>query len=144
MTSPAAWLARAQSLGSAYVAVLRAEVTAALQDLAASGRSVLRAALFATVTIALGFWTVGLLVYFLIEMLTLWLPRWGAVGAVFGLFLLSTLILAAVTVSRARRVEAPTTLLERRVRDHAAWWQGRIAAESEGSATAAEGEEEEA
>ncbi len=142
MTSPAGWLARAQSLGAAYFAVMRAEMTAALQDLAETGRSVLRAALFATVTIALGFWTVGLLVYFLIEMLTLWLPRWGAVGAVFGLFLLGTLIFAAVAVSRARRIEAPTTMLERRLRDHSTWWQGRIAADSAAAELTAENEED--
>ena len=48
MTSPAGWLARLQQLGSAYFAVLRAEATAALQDLSASGRSLLRAALLFT------------------------------------------------------------------------------------------------
>lgn len=133
MTGPAGWLARAQNLGSAYLAVLRAEIAAALADLSASGRSLLRAALLATVTVALGFWTVGLLVYFLIEMLALWVPRWGAVGIVFALFVVGTLAFAAAAVARARRIEAPTAMLERRFRDHAAWWQGRIGgAEREG------------
>ncbi|MBP7586588.1 MAG: phage holin family protein [Thermoanaerobaculia bacterium] len=136
MTSPAGWLARLQQLGSAYFAVLRAEATAALQDLSASGRSLLRAALLFTVTVALGFWTVGLLVYFLIEMLALWLPRWGAVGIVFALFVLGTAAFAAAAVARARRIEAPTAMLERRLRDHAAWWQGRIGGDEEGSGSA--------
>ena len=126
MTPPAAWLARLQNLGSAYFAVLRAEVGAALQDLSASGRSLLRAAVLFTVTLALGFWTVGLLVYFMIEMLALWLPRWGAVGIVFALFGLGTVAFALASVSRARSIEAPTAMLERRLRDHSAWWQGRI------------------
>lgn len=126
MTSPAGWLARAQSLGSAYIAVLRAEVQAALQDLGESGRGLLRAALLFTVAVALGFWTVGLLVYFLIETLALWLPRWGAVGVVFGLFVVGTAAFAAACASRARRIEAPTAMLERRFRDHTAWWQGRL------------------
>lgn len=133
MTGPAGWLARAQNLGSAYFAVLRAEVQAALQDLGDSGRSLLRAALLFTVTLALGFWTVGLLVYFLIEMLALWLPRWGAVGIAFGLFVLGTLAFAAAAVARARRIEPPTAMLERRFRDHAAWWQSRIGGEDGGS-----------
>ncbi|MEO7794670.1 MAG: phage holin family protein [Thermoanaerobaculia bacterium] len=126
MTSPSQWLARMQSLGSAYFAVLRAEIGAALQDLQESGKSLLRAAVLFTVTLALGFWTVGLLVYFAIEMLTLWLPRWGAVGIVFGFFAVGTAAFAAATVARARRIEAPTRMIERRFHDHAAWWQGRI------------------
>jgi cytochrome c biogenesis protein CcdA len=139
MTSPAAWLARAQSLGSAYFAVLRAEMQAALQDLGESGKGLLRAALLFTVTLALGFWTVGLLVYFLIEMLALWLPRWGAVGAVFGLFVLGTVSFAAACVARARRIEAPTAMLQRRLRDHADWWQERIAGEGGSRSGAASG-----
>ena len=116
-------------LGAAYFAVLRAEIQATMQDLGESGRSLRRAALLFTVALALGFWTVGLLVYFLIEMLTLWLPRWGAVGVVFGLFVLGTVVFAATCVARARRIEAPTATLERRFRDHADWWQTRIAGE---------------
>ena len=126
MTPPAGWFARVQNLGSAYFAVLRAELGAAMQELNESGRSLLRAALLFTVTLALGFWTVGLLVYFLIEMLALWLPRWGAVGIVFAIFVLGTVVFASASVSRARSIEAPTAMLERRLRDHSAWWQGRI------------------
>ncbi len=134
MTSPAGWLARAQNLGSAYLAVLRAELGAALQEVKESGRSLLRAALLFTVTLALGFWTVGLLVYFLIEILALWLPRWGATGVVFALFVLVTIAFAAASVARARRIEAPTAMLERRFRDHADWWQGRLGGGEDGVA----------
>jgi cytochrome c biogenesis protein CcdA len=133
MTGPAGWLARAQNLGSAYFAVLRAEIQAALRDLGESGRSLLRAALLFTITLALGFWTVGLLVYFMVEMLALWLPRWGAVGIVFGLFVLGTVLFASAAVSRARGIEPPTAMLERRFRDHAAWWQERVAGGSDAS-----------
>lgn len=139
MTGPAAWVARARNLGSAFLAVLRAEVSAALADLGESGRGLLRAALLFTVTLALGFWTVGLLVYFLIEMLALWLPRWGAVGIVCGLFLVATLAFAAVCVSRARRIESPTAILDRRFRDHSAWWQERIAGEEPGAGVSGAG-----
>ncbi|MEO8196436.1 MAG: phage holin family protein [Thermoanaerobaculia bacterium] len=133
MTPPAAWLARVQNLGSAYFAVLRAELGAALEELNESGRSLLRAALLFTVTLALGFWTVGLLVYFLIEILALWLPRWGAAGIVFGLFVVGTVSFAAASVARARRIEAPTAMLGRRFRDHADWWQGRIGGQEDGA-----------
>lgn len=144
MANPAGWLARAQNLGSAYFAVLRAEISATLQDLAESGRGVLRAAVLFTVTVALGFWTVGLLVYFLIEMLALWLPRWGAVGIVFGIFVIATVSFALTSVARARRIEMPTTLLDRRFRDHAAWWQERLGRDRdpEAGADPAELEEE--
>lgn len=131
MTSPAGWLTRVQQLGSAYFAVLRAELAAALEDLQASGRSLLRAALLFTVTVALGFWTVGLLVYFLIEMLALRLPRWGAVGVVFALFVVGTVAFAAAAVARLRRIEAPAEMLQRRWLDHTAWWQSRIGGKDE-------------
>lgn len=121
------WISRAQNLGSAFLSVLRAEVSAALQELAESGRGLLRAALLFTVTLALGFWTVGLLVYFLIELLVLRLPRWGAVGIVFGLFLAGTVLFAMIAVARARRIQTPAAILDRRFRDHTAWWQQRIA-----------------
>ena len=143
MTKPAGWIARAQNLGSAYFAVIRAEVSAALADLAESGRSLLRAALLVTITLALGFWTVGLLVYFLIEMLALWLPRWGAVGIVFALFVLGTVLFAMASVARARRIEAPTAMLDRRWRDQTAWWQSRLGGDDEGSAVAELDDEEE-
>lgn len=139
MTKPAGWIARAQNLGSAYFTVLRAEVSAVLADLAESGRGLMRAALLLTISLALGFWTVGLLVYFLIEMLALRLPRWGAVGIVFGLFVLGTVAFAMFAVARARRIEAPTAMLDRRFRDHAAWWQTRIAGEGAGADIGASG-----
>ncbi len=130
MATPGGWLARAQNLGSAFFAVLRAELAAAIRDLSESGRGLLRAGLLLTVSVALGFWTVGLLVYFLIEMLALRLPRWGAVGIVFGLFLLGTVLFALACVARARRIETPAAILDRRFRDHAAWWQQKIAGPS--------------
>jgi uncharacterized membrane protein YqjE len=133
MTKPAGWIARAQNLGSAYFAVLRAELSAVMADLAESGRGLMRAALLFTITLALGFWTVGLFVYFLIEMLALRMPRWGAVGIVFGLFVLGTVAFAMFSVARARRIETPTAMLDRRFRDHATWWQMRIAGEDTGA-----------
>ncbi len=120
------WLARIHHLGTAFLAVLKAELAAALADLARSGQGLVRAAVLFTVTVALGFWTVGLLVYFLVEMLALWLPRWGAVGIVFGLFLAATAIFAWAAVARARRIETPAAILDRRLRDHKSWWQDRI------------------
>lgn len=131
MTSPSGWIARVQRLGSAYFGVVRAEISAALSDLQETGRSVFRAALLLTVTVALGFWTVGLLVYFLIEMLAIWLPRWGAVGAVFGLFLAATVGFALLFTGRVRRIEAPTQMLERRFQNHSAWWQRQMSAGEE-------------
>mgnify|MGYP003422872716 FL=1 len=145
MTKPAGWIARAQNLGSAYFAVLRAEISAALQDLAESGRGLLRAALLFTVTVAFGFWTAGLLVYFLIELLALWLPRWGAVGIVFGIFVVATVTFALTCVARARRIDPPTAMLDRRFRGHAACRQQRIGPDGGRPGTtgdpAAEGEE---
>ncbi|MEO8276311.1 MAG: phage holin family protein [Thermoanaerobaculia bacterium] len=127
MLKPSAWLARIREVGSAFLAVLRAEFSTTLQEIGESGRGLMRAALFFTITIALGFWTVGLLVYFLVELLAQHLPRWGAVGIVFGLFLVATIVFALISVRRVRSIETPIAILDRRFRNHAAWWQQRVA-----------------
>ncbi len=123
------WLGRAHGLGAAFLEVVRAELAALGADLAASGRSLARVLLLFAAACAVAFWTLALLVYFLIELVALKLPRWGAVGSVLALFLIATLLLLWRGVARMRRLEPPAKAVRRRWRSHAEWWNERVVGE---------------
>jgi len=118
---------RVRGMGSALLGVVSAEFSALIGDLAGSGRSLTRALLLFGLGFAFAFWTLGLLVYFAIELLALKMARWGAVGAVFGVFLLVAVALIAAALARLRRIESPAATVDRRIQSHLAWWQERIA-----------------
>jgi cytochrome c biogenesis protein CcdA len=92
-----------------------------------SGRSLLRSILLFALGFAFAFWTLGLLVYFLIELLTLVLPRWGAVGIVFALFLAVAVALVFASRARLRAIESPARTVDRRIQSHLAWWRTSVA-----------------
>lgn len=124
---PGGIVRRVRGMGSAFLGVVGAEISALIADLAASGRSLNRALLLFGLGFAFAFWTLGLLVYFAIELLALKMARWGAVGVVFGVFLLVAVALIAAALARLRRIESPAATLDRRVKGHLAWWQERVA-----------------
>ena len=78
-----------------------------------------------------GFWSLGLLLAFAVELIALRLPRWGAVGIVLGAFVLLTLIFVGLARARFRSVESPTGILRRRYDDHRRWWRESIAEEGD-------------
>ena len=122
---------RVRDMGGALVGVVRAEISSLLAELASSGRSLVRSLVLFALAFAFGFWTLGLLVYFLVELLALRLARWGAVGIVFALFLLTALALGAWSLSRLKRIESPVATLDRRLKNHLTWWQQRVVAEAD-------------
>lgn len=122
---------RIRGMGGAVVGVLRAELAALIGDLSASGRNLARSLVLFGLAFAFAFWTLGLLVYFLVELLALKVARWGAVGIVFGLFLATALALGAWSLSRLKRIESPAATIDRRLKNHLAWWQERIAGDSD-------------
>ena len=129
---------RIRAMGGAFVGVVSAELSALVAELSASGRSLFRSLVIFGFGFALAFWTLGLLVYFLIELLALGIPRWGAVGIVFAFFLITASALIAWSVSRIRRIESPVATVDRRLKEHLGWWQERIAGrQSLGAAAAA-------
>ncbi|HLF57702.1 MAG TPA: phage holin family protein, partial [Thermoanaerobaculia bacterium] len=90
------WTGRLREVGEAFLGVLRAELAAIAADLTASGKALLRALVLLAAAFGVAFWTLGLVLYFAIELLALVLPRWGAVGIVLAVFLgLSLLLLVA-------------------------------------------------
>ena len=118
---------RIRSLSGALAGVVSAELSALVADLSASGRSLLRSILLFAIGFAFAFWTLGLLIYFLVELLALTLPRWGAVGIVFALFLIVAVALMLASRARLRRIESPARTFDRRVQGHLAWWRESVA-----------------
>ncbi len=127
MTPPAVgWADLLRSLGRAFQDLLRSEMAALGEELAGSGRRLaVIAGLFLVALFGL-FWSVGLLVFVGVEVLSLWMPRWAAALAVFGAVLLLAGILWAVARRRIQRLESPATTVRRRVADHVEWWEARI------------------
>ncbi len=110
-------------MGGALLEVLRAEAAVLGEDLGRTGRELLKVALLACVALAVLFWTVGAATLALVELLALWLPRWGATLAVVGLFVAAIALLGLLAWLRLRRLEIPTETLRRRVDEHLDWWQ---------------------
>ncbi len=115
-----------RGLSRAYVAVLRAELATAAEDLTASGRTLAAAVALAGAAAALTLLIVGVLVYVAIAALSLWLPAWGAGLVVAAALAIVALLIGLAARARLRRVEGPVTVVRRRVDDHLAWWSRRV------------------
>jgi len=125
------WSRRVRDVGEAFLGVLRAEIAEIADEIGRSGRALVRALVLVAVAAGIAFWTLGLLLYFSIELLTLVLPRWGAAGVVLAVFVLVSAILLAVARRRFSAVESPTTTVRRRFEDHRRWWQERVVGEED-------------
>jgi hypothetical protein len=129
MTGDRSWRARLREVGDAFLGVVRAELAALVEDLGRSGKALVRALVLVAVAAGIAFWTLGLLLYFAIELVALLLPRWGAVGVVLGIFLLLTFGLLVAARRRWRSIEPPTETVRRRLDESRSWWSERIAGE---------------
>ena len=120
------WSETFRALGAAVLALFKAEIEALERELARSGKSLaLGLGLFAAAA-ALGFWTLGVATYFVIQLLAVWLPLWAA-------SLVVTLLFAAVTgglvfagIKKLERLENPLSTARRRLDDHIDWWQNDL------------------
>lgn len=120
------WLGALRSLGQAGGDLLRSEINALGSDLADSGANLTRAiGLFVAAAFVI-FWAIGALGYFSVELLALWLPRWGAALIVLVLLLLVVWILWIMARRKLREAEKPTETVRRRVADHLDWWHERV------------------
>ncbi len=122
----ASWLELIRSVGRALLELAAAEVEALVAELKSSGRTLGRAVLLFLVAGFFAFWTIGLLLQSTVELLALWLPRWGAALTVAGVGLLAGAIFAGVGWLRVRRLESPAETVRRRVRDHVGWLQENV------------------
>ncbi len=122
-----------REVGEAFLGLLRAEAEALLRDFGESGRALARVTLLAALAGAVVFWSLGLAIQLGVEVAALWLPRWGAVAVVLGVFLLLAGGLAALAVARLRRIEKPSETVRRRLEENRSWWRERIEGEEEDS-----------
>lgn len=138
-----AWLDMIRDVGVAFGDLARAELAAIADDLGRSGRALVRALIVAAVAAACAFWSFGLAVYFAVELLARWLPRWGAVGVVWALSTLATVVLLFLVRARLAAIEAPAETVRRRMDDSRRWWRTRITAGEDGAGEDGAGEVEE-
>lgn len=120
------WLAHLGTLGRALVELLQAELGALGDDLLATARRLRSGVVLLLVAAFFGFWTIGALAYAAIEVLTFWLPRWGAVLACLGGFAVLTLLFLLLGRARLRRLESPAKTVARRIESHSAWLREEV------------------
>jgi len=127
MRGDGGWLGRVRDVGEAFLGVLRAELAELMADLGRSGRALVKVLVLVAVVAAIGFWSLGLLLYLAVELVALVLPRWGAVAAVLGLFVAVAVILLLVVRRKLGAIETPAETMRRRCEDHQRWWREQIA-----------------
>lgn len=137
------WTQRLRAVGDAFLGVVRAELAELAAEIGRSGRALVRALALLAAAAGVAFWTIGLLLYFAIELLALRLPRWGAVGVVLATYVLLALVLVVVARRRLAAIESPATTVARRLADHQRWWSERVAADREPPPSPAAAEESE-
>lgn len=124
-------MGRLKALGRALVELLSAEVDALGEELRGSARRLRGGVVLLVIGAFFGFWTVGALAYALVEILTFWLPRWGAALAATGGFALLTAIFAVWGRSRLKRLESPMRTVARRIEGHNAWVREQLLPEAD-------------
>jgi hypothetical protein len=133
MTERRRWSETFRALGSAVLGLLKAELEAFEHDVARSTKqAAIGIGLFVAAG-AFGFWTLGVATYFLIQLLALWLPLWGASLAVTLAFAVVVAVLALIGSRKLQRWQNPLTTARERMDDHIEWWQGRVFAPGAGA-----------
>ncbi len=122
------WSDLLAALGQAGLDLARAEYDAASSEIRGSGRALAKALLLLLIALFALFWAIGAGALVVVEVGSLWLPRWAAGLVVLALFLLAGLIFAVVARRRLGRIEPPAETVRRRLNEHRDWWDRRIAA----------------
>jgi len=120
------WIELVRSLGAALLEVYRAEASELGDEVKTSFIHLAWAVGFFVLAGMIGFWTLATGIYFLIHLLALWLPLWGAAGVVLLTLVLGILLLVGLGWWRLRRWENPTEVLHRRFAEHRLWLEERL------------------
>lgn len=120
------WLGRFRVLGQALLELLRAEMEALAADLRRSAAHLRGGVVLLLAALFVAFWTLGGLVYLAVEVLALWLPRWGAVLTVCGVLAVLTIALVAAARARLRRIEKPKDTVRRHLESHIGWLESEL------------------
>jgi Putative Actinobacterial Holin-X, holin superfamily III len=122
------WIDLFRSLGESLIEVLRAEAGALQEDLKRSGRHYgMALALFGAAALV-SFWVLGLLLFFLVALLHVWLQLWAAALIVFLLFAGAMAVLGLAGRGQWRKAENPVDSVKRHMDDHLDWWQNGLLA----------------
>jgi len=120
------WIELLRSLGESLLGVAEAEAAALKGDLRASGKQLLLVCVLAGAAVFLFFWVVGAASFVLFQVLSIWLPRWGAAAIVLIVLLLLAGILTLLARQKLRAIEPPVDTVRRHYDDHRAWWQSQV------------------
>lgn len=115
------WIELIRGLGAALLEVYRAEAAELGSEVRASAKHLAWAAGLFLAAAMIGFWALAAGIYFLIQVLALWLPLWGASGVVLLLLVLTLLVLAGVGIWKLRKWENPAESMRRRLAEHRVW-----------------------
>lgn len=129
MATLRSWAAMIREVGDAFLGVVRAEIAALAQDLRSSQRKLVRVVVLAVLCGALLFWAVALAIDLAVELLSLALPRWGALLIVLALLVAIAVAAGAAARSRLAAIETPAETLRRRMEESRRWWRTRIESE---------------
>lgn len=123
------WIDLFRSLGESLIEVVRAETSALQADLKISGRHLAIALGLLGAAVLLLFWVLGLLIFCVIAVLSIWLQLWAAALIVLAVFVAVMAVLAWLGLRRFRLVENPVDSVKRHVDDHLDWWQNGLLAQ---------------
>src|SRR5688500_5701816 len=101
------WIDLFRSLGESLVEVVRAETSALQADLKTSGRRMGIALGLLGAAVLLLFWVLGLLIFLVIAVLSVWLQLWAAALIVFLVFAGVMGVLILLGLRRLKLVENP-------------------------------------
>jgi hypothetical protein len=122
------WIDLFRSLGESLIEVVRAETTALQADLKTSGRHMGIALGLLGAAVLLLFWVLGLLIFCVIAVLSIWLQLWAAALIVLLVFAAIMAVLVMLGLRRLKLVENPVDSVKRHVDDHLDWWQNGLLA----------------
>ncbi len=120
------WKERLLGLREAVAALYAAEGEALSRDLSSWGKGFAFAIVLLLAALAIGFWLVAVMVGFLVALLALWLPVWAAALITAGVLALAIALLAGIGWKRLQALGGPIARVQRRWRDHLAWWRERV------------------
>ncbi len=117
-------------LSEAGLDLVRAEYGVVSSEVRRAARRLAKALLLLLIGLFALFWAIGAVALVVLELGSLWLPRWGAALVDLGLFLVLGLLFAVVARRRLRGIEHPIETVRRRLSEHRDWWDRKIAAAS--------------
>lgn len=123
------WIELFRSLGESLIEVVRAETSALQTDLKTSGRHLGAALGLLGAAVLLLFWVLGLAIFCVIAVLSIWLQLWAAALIVLALFVAVMAVLVWLGLRRFKLVENPVDSVKRHVDDHLDWWQNGLLAQ---------------